>query len=184
MVQCAKGQANGFTAPIGAKSAPPAGAARQTGSGCRHPRPASAPKAAGQGGPQGRLPSEFESKAGQAQPTTKAMLLAMNPASQPMPSSSVRCTCASKAAPAPSARMMAYSRSRAWRLAPTAASKHHQARGQGEGKQVLHSPDDLVHDALDLRQGAAHVHTGDVGELVDQALSKPGRAFGERKAAM
>ena len=54
------------------------------------------------------------------------------------------------------------------------SQQHHQASGQGEGKQILHRTDDLVHDPLHLGQGAAHVDTGDVRKLVDQGVLKSG----------
>ena len=112
------------------------------------------------------------------------MALAMKPASQPMPSNSVRCTCASKLRPAPSARMMAYSRSRAWRLAPTAASNtiRPAARVKANRNSTARITWSMTRCtcASVLRMSTLVM----LGKALTMAFSKPGVPSGERNAAM
>ena len=112
------------------------------------------------------------------------MLLAMKPASQPRPSSSVRCTCASKTRPAPKARMMAYSRSRAWRLAPTAASN--TIRPAASVKANKYSTARITWSSTRCTWASVLRMSTEVmlGNWLTSALSKPALPAGARNAAM
>jgi hypothetical protein len=119
-----------------------------------------------------------------AQPTTTATTEASVPASRPTPSSSMRCTCRSRRRTGPHGAQHG-------KLALTLATRggdgrqqHHQAGGQGEGKQELDRSDHLSEHALHLGDGLAHVDIGDVGKLAHQRVVELGRPGGARKALM
>ena len=71
---------------------------------------------------------------------------------------------------APTARMMAIFTGALLARGGHGGKQHHQAGGQGKGKQEFHRADHLVEHTLDLGNGGGHVDTGDVGELAHQRV--------------